>query len=104
MPRSVAASVCLGILPVALSGLLGSCVTMKPVKPARELRPVAIGDGKGSARTTVDAGLSPLRSAQSRSRRSAPQPRARRERIAYAASPTADSVVTASPMRKLLGA
>ncbi len=59
MPRSVAASVCLGILPVALSGLLGSCVTMKPVKPARELQPVAIGDGKGSARTTVDAGLSP---------------------------------------------
>ncbi len=46
------------LLALALSGLLGSCVTMKPVRPAGELRPVAIGDGKGSARTTVDPGLS----------------------------------------------
>ena len=44
------------VLLVAASTLLPSCVTMKPVKPARELRPVAIGDGKGSARTTVDPG------------------------------------------------
>jgi len=44
---------------VAVTTLLPACVTMKPVKPARELRPVAIGDGKGSARTTVDAGVSP---------------------------------------------
>jgi len=57
MARSKAASVSLCIL--ALSSLLGSCVSMKAVKPSRELRPVAIGDGKGSARTTVDAGLSP---------------------------------------------
>lgn len=39
--------------------LLSSCVTMKPVKPARGLRPVAIGDGRGSASTTVDPGLPP---------------------------------------------
>ncbi len=51
--------VCLRVLPVALSGLLASCVTMKPVKPAPELRPVAIGDGKGSARTTIDPDMSP---------------------------------------------
>lgn len=39
--------------------LLSSCVTMKPVKPARGLQPVAIGDGKGSARTTVDPDVPP---------------------------------------------
>ncbi len=42
------------LLPLSLSGLLGSCATLKPTP---ELRPVAIGDGKGSARTTVDPGL-----------------------------------------------
>ncbi len=46
------------LLPLALSGLLASCVSMKPVRPPFELRPVAIGDGKGSARTTVDPDLS----------------------------------------------
>ena len=47
------------LLPLALWGLLASCVSMKPVRPPSELRPVAIGDGKGSARTTVDPGRSP---------------------------------------------
>ncbi len=47
------------VLLFASSALLASCVTMKPVKPAPELRPVAIGDGKGSARTTVDPDMSP---------------------------------------------
>jgi len=42
------------LLPLSLSGLLGSCATLQPTP---ELRPVAIGDGKGSARTTVDPGL-----------------------------------------------
>ena len=41
-------------LLVVLAAALGSCVSMRPVKPAPELHPVAIGDGKGSARTTID--------------------------------------------------
>lgn len=44
------------LLPLSLSGLLCSCATLQPTP---ELRPVAIGDGKGSARTTVDPGLPP---------------------------------------------
>ncbi len=54
-PRS-SLRLCLGALLVAA---LVSCVTMRPVKPAPQLKPVAIGDGKGSARTTIDPDRSP---------------------------------------------